>query len=247
MRRIAVFSTIALVAICFTECKNDDPGPVNYISLPEFNQNLTYGTMTDQDGNEYKTITIGSQTWMAENLRTTKYRDGSRILGIADASTWGDIGDIREGAYCNYNNTRWADSITANGRLYNWFAVSDSRSLAPEGWHIPTDAEWSQLYDYLGGEEVAGSKLKEVGINHWQSPNVDATNESGFTALPAGSRFLDGSSYVFGDLSTGGLWWSSNANSDTEALCRHTSCCTAFAHRYPLNKVVGLSIRCIKD
>ena len=244
MKQITILSMIALVALYFTDCKNDDPGPVNYISKPEFNPSLTYGTMTDQDGNEYKTITIGTQTWMAENLRTIKYRDGSSIPGIADESAWGDI---IEGAYCNYNNTKWADSITTNGRLYNWFAVSDNRNLAPEGWHIPSDAEWSQLYDYLGGEEVAGGKLKEANLSHWESPNEDATNESGFTALPAGSRYLDGSSYVFGDLRTGGLWWSSTASTATEAFCRHTSCCTTLAHRYPLNKDVGLSIRCIQD
>jgi uncharacterized protein (TIGR02145 family) len=244
MKKIAILGTIALAAILLYACEKDDTTPEIKISKPMFNPDKTYGTMTDLEGNVYKTITIGTQTWMAENLRTKKYRDGSNILGITDESVWGDI---RLGAYCNYNNTIWADSITTLGRLYNWYAVSDSRNIAPEGWHVPTDTEWSILFDFLGGFELADGKLKETDTTHWISPNTDATNESGFTALPAGSRFLDGLSYVFGDIETGGLWWSSTEGIDSDAFCRHVSCCTSIAHRYPLKKDVGLSIRCVKD
>src|SRR5664280_1230387 len=115
--------------------------PTNGLTTAIFNNTKTYGTMTDQDGNEYKTITIGTQTWMAENLRTTKYRDGTVIPNIS----YGAWDTHFTGAYCTYNNTNDAVSIATHGRLYNWNAVTDSRNIAPAGWHVPTDAEWTTL------------------------------------------------------------------------------------------------------
>ena len=175
------------LSLMINSCNKDDnepDNPFNGKTTAVFNPDLTYGTMTDQDGNEYKTITIGTQTWMAENLRTTKYRDGSAIPNVTDNTEWIELAT---GAYCNYNNTTSADTIATYGRLYNWYAVTDSRNIAPEGWHLPTESEWWILLNYLDGS-VAGGKMKETGTKHWITPNTGATNESGFTALPSGNR-----------------------------------------------------------
>ena len=156
-----------------------------------------YGTVTDYDGNEYVTITLGTQTWMMENLKTTHYSNGDEIPHVPDATEWMNLNTADEkGAWCNYNNNP-AKGETY-GHLYNWYAASDPRNLAPEGWHVPTKADWEILQAYLGGDNsnpqwipVIGSKLKEAGTDHWISPNV-ADNISGFTALPGGFRFESG-------------------------------------------------------
>jgi len=132
---------------------------------------ITYiDSVVDIDGNFYHAVAIGTQVWMAENLRTTKYRDGSPIPNVTDSSVWILT---TEGAYCNYNN----DTTHSNtyGRLYNWYAVIDTRNIAPEGWHVPTQDEWNTLVQFLGGGAVAGGKLKETGTAHWNSPNRGAT------------------------------------------------------------------------
>jgi uncharacterized protein (TIGR02145 family) len=149
-----------------------------------FNPTLTYGTVTDIEGNVYKTIQIGTQTWMAENLKTTKYRNGDPI---AYSPITSNVDILNQGTYC------WADDdINANkatyGAFYNFYAVTESRNIAPAGWHIPTRDEVTTLVNYLGGATVAGGKLKETGTTHWRSPNTGATNESGFTALADGFR-----------------------------------------------------------
>lgn len=138
-------------------------------------------TVTDYDGNVYQTVLIGDQCWMMENLKVTHYRNGDPIPHVTDGVTWGNL---TSGAYCNYNNDE--GNVATYGRLYNWYAVDDSRNIAPAGWHVPSDAEWQTLVDYLGGDAVAGGKMKEAGTTHWASPNTGATNESGFTALPGG-------------------------------------------------------------
>ena len=150
------------------------------------------GTVTDIDGNTYQTVKIGDQWWMAENLKVTCYRNGDAIPNITDGTTWASLST---GAYCEYNND--INNVATYGRLYNWYAVTDSRNIAPAGWHVPSDAEWKQLEMYLGMSQSEadatgwrgtdeGGKLKEVGTMHWNSPNTGATNESGFTALPGG-------------------------------------------------------------
>lgn len=201
-----------------------------------FNPNLTYGIVTDVEGNLYKTIQIGTQTWMAENLKTTKYRNGDPIpnVPITGAST---------GAYCWYNNDA-ATYKTNYGALYNWLAVKDSRNLAPAGWHIPTDEEWTILTDFLGGTNVSGGKLKESGITHWLSPNTGATNESGFTALPAGR--VEGK---FSEFAYFGGWWSSTGYGGTdtwhyELIYNYNS---ILRIRYPIRFNEGYSVRCVKD
>lgn len=145
------------------------------------------GTITDIDGNVYKTITIGNQTWIAENLKTTRYNNGDTI-GTTHPPTL----DYSNASMPKY---QWAydgdeGNVAVYGRLYTWYAATDSRNVCPSGWHVPTITEWTILINFLGGGSIACSKIKEAGTTHWKSPNTGATNESGFTALPAGSRWV---------------------------------------------------------
>lgn len=207
MRLVSKFFIAFLILAYLNSCSSDDESSdidsdsLNGKTTANFNSSITYGTMTDQDGNIYKTVTIGTQTWMAENLRTTKYNDGSAIDHVTDNEEWTDL---TTGAYCNYNNTTDAVQIATYGRLYNWHAV-DLNKLAPAGWHMPSAAEWTTLANYLGGSEIAGGKLKENGINHWKTYNEGATNETGFTALPGGARSHTGGFISFEER---GMWWS---------------------------------------
>jgi uncharacterized protein (TIGR02145 family) len=173
-----------------------------------FNPNLTYGTMTDIDGNTYKTITIGSkdnltsQTWMAENLKVTRYRNGDPIPYVTNGDTWHNL---TTGAYCDYNYTPGNSKIY--GHMYNLFSIIDSRNIAPAGWHVPTAAEWNTLINYLGGESIAGGKLKEIGTTHWISPNTGASNSSGLTVLPGGGG--DDGGQFFAEISKMAIFWTS--------------------------------------
>jgi len=172
---------------------------VSFITQQIFN-----GTVSDGDGNTYSTVTIGTQVWMAENLKTTRYNDGTAILPVP--LNYVDFNSATPG-YCWYNNDDVTNKSTY-GALYNWLAVNTGK-LCPTGWHVPTNAEWATLINYLGGEVVAGGKMKETGTTHWKSPNLGATNSSGFSALPGGRRFYDGN---FSYLGEDGLWWSSTDN-----------------------------------
>jgi uncharacterized protein (TIGR02145 family) len=232
---------IACVAIVFSSCgKDDDDLATNGKTTAVFNTGVTYGTLTDQDGNVYKTVVIGTQTWMAENLRTTKYNDGTSIANVTGATEWGNL---TTGAYCNYNNSINTDTIATYGRLYNWYAVNTGK-LAPEGWHVPTDADWSTLTNYLGGEGAAGGKLKETGITHWISPNTGATNETGFTALPGGIRY---GGYTFDGIGHNGTWWSATEYDATNAWSRYMSFGYSDVLRDVSGKEVGFSVRCVRD
>ena len=236
------------MGVCFvimTSClKIEDLRPV--LSPITFNPGLTYGTVSDVDGNTYKTITIGTQTWMAENLRTTKYRNGEAIPNVTDATAWKGL---TSGACCRYNNTTNNDTIATFGLLYNWYAATDSRNIAPDGWHIPSDAEWTTLTTFLLGDTIAGGKLKEADISHWKNftgTNVGATNETGFTALPGGSRSYE-SALKFAGLKYNGLWWSSTEFSATAAWFRVMTSGYKSVGRKSVNKYDGFSLRCIKD
>ena len=158
-------------------------------------------TVEDIDGNVYKTVTIGSQVWMAENLKTIKFNDGTAITLVAGNSAWEAL--ITPG-YCWYGNAEAANKDTY-GALYNFHTVKTGK-LCPSGWHVPTDADWTTLTTYLKGDSIAGSKLKETGTSHWQIPNTAATNETSFTALPAGYRNDSG---VFSSIGQSGYWWTS--------------------------------------
>lgn len=234
---------IIVVFLVFTSsCEKDDENkPTNGQTTAVFNTNVSYGTMTDQDGNVYKTVTIGTQTWMAENLRTTTYNDGTSIPNITDKDEWAVL---TKGGYCNYNNATSTDTIATYGRLYNWYAVNTGK-LAPEGWHVPTDAEWSTLTDYLGGTSVAGGKLRETGTTHWpRSNNTTATNETGFTALPGGGRYDFGRFLSFG---IDGFWWSATENFAADAWYRHMSYKSSNIYSNWIYKHNGFSVRCVKD
>lgn len=215
---------MALILIFAYGCKKDE---------------LPANAVKDIDGNIYHTVTIGTQTWLVENLKVTKYRDGTPIQNITDAIEWGSL---TTGAYCDYDNL--LTNSTIYGKLYNWFVVNDSRNIAPTGWHVPTDSEWAILTDYLGGDSLAGGKLKEKGIIHWQSPNTGATNETGFTALPSGARDYGG---LFSCIGINGVWWSSTESNSLEASMWIIAYAGSYMGRYNNNKVEGYSIRCLKD
>ncbi len=200
------------------------------------------GTVLDFDGNVYHTVTIGTQTWMVENLKTTHYNDGETIILIEDDNVlWTSPGD--DGAYCWYNN----DESTYKdiyGALYNCHAVKRGK-LCPPGWHVPTIDEWSILIDYLGGSSIAGGALKEVGTAHWNSPNTGATNSTGFTALAGGYRtnYMEGN---FHDLGIQGVWWSSTTDAFWGWFVQ-MQYDEPIVGVYHTNKYCGFSVRCIKD
>ncbi|MEZ5360593.1 MAG: fibrobacter succinogenes major paralogous domain-containing protein [Candidatus Zixiibacteriota bacterium] len=163
----------------------------------------TSSTVTDIDGNSYRTVTIGNQVWMAENLKVTHYRNGDLIPNVMIE----DWSSLTTGARCSYNNDYGNSAVM--GLLYNNYAVTDSRNIAPEGWRVPKDSDWQTMIGYLGGEHIAGAKMKEAGYDNWLEPNTGATNESGFTALPSGG--LHHEDYFTGIGSYAYFWSSSLA------------------------------------
>ena len=196
----------------------------------------------DIDGNGYDTIIIGTQTWLKENLKVTHYRNGDSILPNITNNTYGK--------YYDYNNS--SDSSITYGKLYNFNAVEDQRNLCPTGWHVPSDTEWTVLTNYLGGASIAGGKLKETGTTHWISPNIGATNETGFTALPGGFlyfvQYSTSSSFVYNGHY--GVWWSSSI--DTTNLLTYAWCRSIYNNgsgitRDSVDQEFGLSVRCLKD
>ena len=204
-----------------------------------FNPNLTYGSVSDNDGNTYKTIQIGTQTWMAENLKTTKYNDGTVIPLVTDGTAWAALSTP---GYCWYSNDAATYKATY-GALYNWYTVNTGK-LCPTGWHVPTDAEWTTLTTYLGGESNAGGKLKESGTIHWLSPNTGANNSSGFTTLPGGYRNYNGS---FLGIGGDGYWWSSTEYATYIAWYRYMYYYLSNVYRSDFYKLGGFSVRCLKD
>jgi uncharacterized protein (TIGR02145 family) len=204
---------------------------------------LGYGNLTDIDNNQYNTITIGSQVWMVENLKTTKYKDGTSIPYVT-----GSWYNVQTPSYCWYNN----DVVNKNiyGALYNFYAVNTG-NLAPTGWHVSTDSEWSVLINYLGGPSEANAKLREVGISHWTSPNTGATNESGFTALPGGMKAMDGlGGNFYNSIGSWAYWWCSTIDGSTNAKYRSLAYAGAFngegdGSSYQFKN--GFSVRCVKD
>ncbi|MBK6833958.1 MAG: fibrobacter succinogenes major paralogous domain-containing protein [Bacteroidetes bacterium] len=204
------------------------------------NPNLSYGSFTDAEGNTYATIQIGSQVWMAENLKVTKYRNGDPIANVTDDIQWSNL---TTGAYSNYNNN--TNNGATYGKLYNWFAVSDSRNICPVGWHIPDKTEWTTLLTNIGGYPTGGGKMKSTGLLFWQSPNLDATNESGFSALPGGTRTELGVSL---DIGKRGYWWSTSEGlTPPWAYTMYLFYNAGNASAPSLYKKCGLSVRCVKD
>jgi len=207
----------------------------------DYSNNILVNTATvvDIDGNIYKVAKIGSQYWMTENLKVTHYRNGDAIPKVTNNTEWENS---TTGAYCHYDN----DDSNADtyGSLYNWYVVNDGRNIAPTGWHVPSDEEWQTLVDYLGGSEVAGGKMKESGTAHWYSPNTGATNESGFSALPGGSRNSNG---TYGSMGIRAGIWSSTEAGGNIAYQRAMYYAHAAISHIGDSKRDGKSIRCVRD
>jgi uncharacterized protein (TIGR02145 family) len=216
----------------------------NEVSFTSATSGGQTGTVTDIEGNIYITILIGTQTWMAENLKTNKYNDNTSIPRVTDNTDWANL---TTPAFCWYNNE---DVPTGNtyGALYNWYAVNTG-NLCPAGWHVPTDTEWHTLILFVDPNATlsnpeslnAGNKLKESGTTHWPSPNTGATNESGFKALPGGSRDING---AFSHLGSSGYWWGSD---NSTAWYREMDYNYSGITRVSPNQKNGFSVRCVKN
>ena len=200
-----------------------------------FNPGLPYGEISDIDGNTYKTIEIGTQIWMAENLATTRFNDGTEISLATSNTSWFLA---TEAAYSWYNNV-----TISYGALYNWYAVNTGK-LCPSGWHVSSDEDWTTLAAFLGGSAASGAKLKEAGTIHWQAPNSGADNSSGFTALPGGYRYYNG---AYNALTRYGYWWTSTESSSANAYGRDLYYGYNDLDRISSDKRSGASVRCIKD
>ena len=253
-----LFSAVAIVILIFyginsntTPNAGNEAGKTEVQSSPSISkadERNSYSTVTDIDGNVYNTVKIGNQVWMVEDLKVIHYRNGDPIHNIKDGL---DLRNFTIGVWCY--NTSIPVNDTKYGNLYNWFAVSDSRNIAPEGWHIPTYIEWTDLITYLGGASVAGGKLKETGIVHWKSPNAGATNETRFSALPGGARTGIPTDIV----GHYGSWWSSSEYNLTRAwfvrMYNENNQADIFnEEEFPIfggknYKKYGFSIRCIRD
>jgi uncharacterized protein (TIGR02145 family) len=205
---------------------------------------LTGNKLIDIDGNSYKTVVIGNQEWMMENLRTSRYNNGDQIPNDVSNSAWAAL---NTGAYCWYDNDKNTYEYTY-GKLYNWFAVVDGRKLCPVGWHVPTESEWMTLITLYGGELVAGGKLKEVGTTHWSSPNTGATNQSGFTGIPGSGRSFNGS-FLTSSLGVGnlGFWWTRSLDGTLDAFARALYSTSESVGSFLEDRRGGLSVRCLKD
>ena len=196
-------------------------------------------TILDIDSNHYKTVNLGSQVWFAENLRVTRLNDGTPISLVTDSTECDSLLTI---GFCWYNNNDSAHKIPY-GALYNWHSVNSGK-LCPKGWHVPTSLEWDTLVSFLGGNFQAGGILKEIGTTHWKSPNTGATNESGFTALPAGIR-ISGKKFSHFGCST--YFWTATEFNKEKALSKvliyYNN--TIYTDKNYLNS--GFSVRCVKD
>ncbi len=200
----------------------------------------TTATVTDIDGNTYSVVTIGSQCWLGENLKTTRFRDGTPIPEVTDDLTWKLL---QTPALVSYDNDNANDA--AYGKLYNWYAIGDSRGICPDGFHVPHHNEWNVLTKYLDPEgDFAGGRMKEVGTEHWLDPNTGANNSSGFTGLPGGMRFREGQFEFLGE---NGLFWSTREDDDFEGYFLNLTYDSPVAFQTVIFKQSGFSCRCVKD
>jgi uncharacterized protein (TIGR02145 family) len=221
---------LSLLVFSCDKSKDDDNNP----DIPQA------GTVKDVDNNTYNTIKIGTQWWMAENLKTTKYRNNTTITYPGNNGT--NWSNNTTGAYAWYNDN--PANKNSYGALYNWHAVKNSAGLCPTGWKVPAEKDWETLINHLGGNSVAGGKLKSQGTSYWENPNVAATNASGFNAKATGRRYFDGS---YNNLKFFGHWWTSteqfNATAKSMSLYHNDS----EAKIIPEQKTIGFSVRCIKE
>jgi len=198
----------------------------------------TNNVITDAGGNVYTSVTIGTQEWMSENLRTTKYSDGTAIPNVTSNSDWGSLST---GAWCNYNNS--SSNNATYGKLYNWYAVETSK-LCPTGWHVPTDSEWTVLTDYLAADGHSGAEGKALKATSGWNSGGNGTDDYGFLGLPGGSRDYDGNFYYIGN---DGYWWSSSQTNTSNAWNRNMDDGNDSVNRYYDDKRYGFSVRCLRD
>jgi uncharacterized protein (TIGR02145 family) len=215
---------------------------------PWLNRSLSYGSVKDIDGNTYATIQIGTQVWMAENLRTRRYQNGDPIPNVTDNEAWSLL---TTGAWAHYENTHNYEE--PYGNIYNWYTVNDSRNVCPAGWHVPTDAEWNTLVNYLDphngstGEfsSTAGGKMKSSALVYWNVHSRGVTNRYGFSGIPSGGRYdFDGS---FHHLGANGYWWCDSEIVSGLASYRYLTSDNADIRRNAFNKRDGFSVRCLRD
>lgn len=252
---LIVFIGIVLMfsACDLFEMEKKAVNPTNGRTTAVFNPEVEYDSLMDQDGNVYKTVTIGNQVWMAENLRTTIYNDGTPILNLIESDEWSEA---KTGAYANFNNTTNLDSIATYGRLYNGYTINTNK-LCPVGWHVSTTEDWDILVDYTKTYFDDALKLREAGSLHWgeayshmmvASPFNDSNNQSGFTAIPVGR--LTGTGI---DKNFSAIWWTSSQDYDDLSKQNYyhvreistLPTVSDFGFVYRMNQ--GLSVRCVKD
>ena len=236
IQRFYNFIFMLLLVICISSCKSfkkDSSEVVTTLLSP------TPSLVEDKDGNVYHTVIIGTQEWMLENLRTTRYQNGEAIPMVTDGPQWNKL---TTGAFCNYEHD--ASYGLTYGHLYNWYAIVDTRDICPDGWHVPSDEDWDILSSFLGGDLVAAGKMKETKAGSWNAPNVEATNVSGFTALPGGYRSVRGEFHSLGSYT---FLWSSTPYAPETAWCRYFQNGSDRMDRIDNYKAFGFSIRCIKD
>jgi len=253
MKRILI---ILYVSILVLSCNKNEIESTDAIL---FNENVSYDELRDIEGNTYKTVVIGDQEWMAQNLRTTTYNDGSEIINLENENDW--VADSN-GACCMYENEDDQSAVIVYGMLYNWYAIETER-LCPKGWHVPSVSEWDELGSFVSGN---GGKLKEKGNNHWVFGNTSGTNQTGFSAIPAGKRNDEvGNGEFYGRNGVSHFWSSTElttlgsvfgnvivADNPTSAIecelymnsdVNYDS--VFFLSNRPKN--YGLSVRCVKD
>lgn len=231
-KHIHTFLWLSLVCLHLVlgSCKKDtDPKPGDV------------GSVTDVEGNVYQTVTINGLTWMTENLRVTRYRNGDNIDHLAGSDAWTNA---QAGAYCHYENAE--SNALRYGCLYNWSAVNDARGLAPAGWHVASFTEWENLMETAGGRELAGGALKQEGTSEWEAPNLGASNTLHFNALPAGLRD-EAYTAPFYHAGLGGYWWTSTNYDILNASCWYVLHDEASIFESLNGKNCGLSVRCVKD
>lgn len=237
MKQTLKTSFAAMVLLLAISCKKENSA---IQPLTANDKSSTQALSNDVDGvAAIPSIIIGTQRWMTTNLNVSRYRNGDKIPQVKNAAAWAGL---TTGAWCYYNNDPATGAIY--GKLYNWYAVNDPRGLAPAGFHVPSNEEWTTLITFLGGQGVAGGAMKETGTVHWTTPNTDATNSSVFTGLPGGFRFNDGAFILIRDY---GYWWSSTESESNLAWYRSLVHDGGLIGGFYHFKVDGLSVRCLRN